>query len=160
MTSTQLASCYLSTKVGWLRIEADDDGLTAIEFVKQPKISSDGIVDNPHLKDAYKQLSEYFRGERSEFSLRLNPKGTDFQKAVWKGLTTIPFGTTASYKDLAILVGRPGGARAVGMANNKNPLPIVVPCHRVIGANGDLVGYAPGVDLKRQLLTMEGASFA
>ena len=141
---------------GWLKIDADAVGLTNIEFIAQPpKVVPPMTL--PHLKDACRQLDEYFRGERTEFNLQLNPRGTDFQRNVWTELTKIPFGTTLSYKQLADQVGCPGGARAVGMANNKNPLPIVVPCHRVVGANGDLVGYAPGLGVKKKLLTMEGA---
>ncbi len=151
--------CYLNTSVGWLRVAADEAGISAISFIAEPpKVLSP--VTHVHLKEAYRQLAEYFRGERISFSLPLNPRGTEFQKSVWKGLTEIPFGTTMSYKELATRVGKPGGARAVGMANNKNPLPIVVPCHRVIGSNGDLVGYAPGLDVKKKLLSIEGAEFA
>ncbi len=151
--------CYLNTPVGWLRISADEVGIAAIAFIADPPKVLE-TVTYAHLKEAYRQLAEYFRGERISFSLPLNPRGTDFQKIVWKGLTEIPFGTTMSYKELATKVGKPGGARAVGMANNRNPLPIVIPCHRVIGANGDLVGYAPGLDVKKKLLTIEGAAFA
>lgn len=110
----------------------------------------------PHLKEAYKQLTEYFKGGRLSFSLPLNPSGTEFQRNVWDGLGKIPYGKTISYKDLAEMVGCPGGSRAVGMANNRNPLPIIVPCHRVIGIKGDLIGYASGVAVKRKLLDLEG----
>jgi len=147
--------CYLSSPVGWLRISADPTGLTAITFIDEPP-KTVPQVSLSHLKEAYRQLSEYFRGERLAFSLPLNPNGTDFQRSVWHSLTKIPFGTTASYKAVAASIGCPGGARAVGMANNKNPLPIVVPCHRVIGVTGSLVGYASGIAIKRRLLAIEG----
>lgn len=153
---SQEQHCYLNTAVGWLRIAADEVGISSISFIEQPpKVVPQ--VSHPHLKEAYRQLGEYFKGERVRFNLPLNPKGTEFQRAVWQGLTEIPFGTTTTYGQLAAKVGKPGGARAVGMANNKNPLPIVVPCHRVIGADGSLVGFAPGLDYKVKLLELEGA---
>jgi methylated-DNA-[protein]-cysteine S-methyltransferase len=152
-------SCYLNTPVGWLRISADASGLTEISFIEDPP-KTPQPVHLPHLKEAYRQLSEYFRGERMSFNLPLNPRGTDFQRSVWRTLTQVPFGTTISYKALAQEVGCPGGARAVGQANNRNPLPIVVPCHRVIGADGELAGYALGPEVKRTLLRIEGAEFA
>ena len=102
------------------------------------------------------QLEEYFAGRRREFDLPLSPTGTRFQLDVWQALREIPYGQTRSYKQIAAAVGRPLAARAVGMANNRNPLPIVVPCHRVIGASGALVGYASGLDIKRLLLDIEG----
>jgi methylated-DNA-[protein]-cysteine S-methyltransferase len=150
-------SCYLNTPVGWLRIAADRGGLTEIRFIAEPPMGVEQLT-LPHLKDAYKQLSEYFRGERLTFTLPLNPRGTPFQRKVWDGLCTIPYGSTVSYKTLAGQVGCPDGARAIGMANNKNPLPIVVPCHRVVGSGGDLSGYGAGVDIKRRLLELEGAN--
>jgi methylated-DNA-[protein]-cysteine S-methyltransferase len=149
--------CYLKSPIGWLRIAADEDGLTAIDFIEQPPVTASSAVTLPHLKEAYKQLAEYFRGERLNFNLPLNPRGTAFQQDVWRKLKAIPFGATISYKKLAELVGRPKGYRAVGMANNRNPLPIVVPCHRVVGADGALVGYGGGLSLKEKLLQHEGA---
>lgn len=156
METLTVEVCHLNTPVGWLRISADTAGLTAIDFIDEPPKMVEQ-VSYPHLKEAYRQLSEYFRGERLSFNLPLNPGGTQFQRAVWERLNDIPFGTTISYKELAERVGKPGAARAVGMANRRNPLPIVVPCHRVIGAGGELVGYALGVDVKRTLLRIEGA---
>jgi methylated-DNA-[protein]-cysteine S-methyltransferase len=100
-------------------------------------------------------LCEYLKGERKEFDLPLNPKGTDFQKRVWKALCEIPYGETRSYKQIAETIGNPRAVRAVGMANHRNPLLIVVPCHRVIGADGKLVGYAAGIDKKAFLLQLE-----
>jgi methylated-DNA-[protein]-cysteine S-methyltransferase len=101
------------------------------------------------------QLAEYFRGERRDFDLPLAPRGTAFQRAVWDELRRIPFGATVSYGELAARLGRPGASRAVGRANATNPLPVVVPCHRVVGANGTLTGYAGGLDAKTLLLALE-----
>lgn len=113
--------------------------------------------ETPVIKEAFGQLSEYFSGNRKTFNLPLLLKGTDFQKQVWQALLKIPFGETRSYKQIAEAIGNPKAVRAVGMANNKNPLLIVVPCHRVIGANGKLVGYAVGLDKKEYLLRLEGS---
>lgn len=104
---------------------------------------------------AKQQLDEYFKGIRKTFSLPIKPEGTPFQKRVWEALCTIPYGETASYKQIAIQVDCPKAARAIGMANNKNPLMIIVPCHRVIGTNGKLVGYAGGLAIKEILLNLE-----
>ncbi|WP_228282812.1 methylated-DNA--[protein]-cysteine S-methyltransferase [Brevibacterium atlanticum] len=105
--------------------------------------------------DTEAQLGEYFAGHRRGFDLPLAPHGTEFQRSVWQGLLEIPYGSTANYGELAEAVGRPKAARAVGAANGKNPISIIVPCHRVIGANGSLTGYAWGEDKKRRLLTLE-----
>ena len=113
--------------------------------------------ETPVIKEAFAQLSEYFSGKRKTFNLPLLLKGTDFQKQVWQALLKIPFGETRSYKQIAEAIGNPKAVRAVGMANNKNPLLIVVPCHRVIGANSKLVGYAVGLDKKEYLLRLEGS---
>ncbi len=106
--------------------------------------------------EAATQLMEYFAGKRRTFSLPLAPKGTPFQKEVWQVLSSIPYGQTRSYADIAAQVGRPKAFRAVGMANNRNPIPIVIPCHRVVGSSGDMVGYAYGTKIKRYLLELEG----
>ena len=111
--------------------------------------------DQDAYADAIDQLAEYFAGERDVFDLDLRPSGTDFQLAVWRALKAIPFGETRSYGEIAAAVGRPKAARAVGMANNRNPIAVVVPCHRVIGANGAMVGYAGGLGRKTWLLTHE-----
>ena len=109
----------------------------------------------PLLERAQGQIMEYFNGRRQEFDLPLAFVGTDFQKKVWQALTAIPYGTTITYGALAEAVDCPGGARAVGMANNRNPLPILVPCHRVVGAKGQLTGYAGGLEMKQALLALE-----
>lgn len=106
--------------------------------------------------EAATQLMEYFAGKRRTFSLPLAPKGTPFQKEVWQALSSIPYGQTRSYADIAAQVGRPKAFRAVGMANNRNPIPIIIPCHRVVGSSGDMVGYAYGTKIKRYLLELEG----
>lgn len=105
--------------------------------------------------EAVNQLQEYFKGDRKVFTVPLKPDGTDFQRKVWKALTEIPYGQTASYGEIAEKIGKSGGARAVGNANNKNPIAIMIPCHRVIGANGSLTGYAAGLDIKKKLLDLE-----
>ena len=110
------------------------------------------------IKEANRQLSEYLKGERKAFDLPLNPKGTDFQKRVWRALCDIPYGETRSYKQIAEAIGHPKAVRAVGMANNRNPITIVVPCHRVIGADGKLVGYGGGLEMKEFLLRLESCS--
>jgi len=113
--------------------------------------------NDPRLHGVYFQLQEYFNTERKEFNLPLEMEGTDFQKRVWNELLKIPFGQTISYQTLAIRLGDEKLIRAVGTANGSNPLPIVVPCHRVIGANGSMVGYGGGIELKEKLLTLEGS---
>lgn len=107
------------------------------------------------LKEVARQLDEYFAKKRTVFDLPLKPKGTDFQKQVWEALIAIPSGETRTYKEIAVSIGNPKASRAVGMANNRNPIMIVIPCHRVIGANGKLVGYAGGLEMKQTLLFME-----
>lgn len=105
--------------------------------------------------EAARQIEDYFSGRRKSFDLKLLLKGTEFQKKVWTALTRIPYGRTCTYKEIAMMIGNPGAARAVGGANNKNPLPIVVPCHRVIGKDGSLVGYGGGLAVKKELLQIE-----
>lgn len=109
-------------------------------------------------RELKKELSEYFGGKRREFKIPLAPDGTPFQKQVWEALQRIPYGETRSYKEIAEAVGNPKACRAVGMANNKNPIPIIIPCHRVIGSNGSMVGYAGGLTIKTQLLSLEQKS--
>ena len=112
-------------------------------------------ASNAPFHEAKRQLAEYLRGQRTQFDLRLNLEGTPFQLAVWKALAEIPFGETRSYGDIAREVGRPRAVRAVGLANGRNPVPIVVPCHRVIGSTGTLVGYGGGLRVKQALLDLE-----
>jgi methylated-DNA-[protein]-cysteine S-methyltransferase len=112
--------------------------------------------DAAPLRAAAEQLGAYFAGELRTFELALAPQGTDFQRRVWRGLCEIPYGVTVSYSDLAQRVGNPNACRAVGLANGRNPIPIVIPCHRVIGRNGTLVGYGGGLPIKQKLLALEG----
>ena len=147
---------YLATPVGTLEIKSSDVGIRAISFVE----SQSEIIQASELTTLCKQqLSEYFSGERKVFELPLDQQGTDFQKTIWKSLVTVSFGESASYKDIANNVGNPKAVRAVGAANGKNPISIVVPCHRVIGVTGKLTGYAGGLDRKKWLLAHEGISF-
>jgi AraC family transcriptional regulator of adaptative response/methylated-DNA-[protein]-cysteine methyltransferase len=146
-------ACY-GTSFGEIAIAADGAFITRITFVAD---SSPLQASAPSaLTDAAaKQLEEYFAGQRKSFALPLKPAGTAFQQRVWDNLLTIPYGKTRSYKEVAAALGNPKASRAVGMANNKNPLPIVIPCHRVVGANGALVGYAFGLPMKQRLLQLE-----
>ena len=140
------------TELGSVTFAEEDGALLVISTHR----SVEGVCKETALiKEAHWQLTEYLRGERKAFDLPLNPQGTDFQKRVWKALCDIPYGETRSYKQIAEAIGNPKAVRAVGMANNRNPLLVVVPCHRVIGANGKLVGYAAGLDKKAFLLGME-----
>ncbi len=151
---------YLHTPVGELELVADTNGLCRISFGKTAKASDICEEETPVLRKAIEQLSEYFAGQRKVFELPLSLRGTDFQLRDWKALLEIPYGETRSYKDIAEAVGCPRGFRAVGMANRRNPLPIVVPCHRVIGADGSLTGYAganKALAIKEYLLKLEGA---
>ena len=140
------------TELGSVTIVEEDGALLAI-FTHR---SFEGVCqETPLIRKAHQQLTEYLKGGRKTFDLPLNPQGTEFQKRVWKALCDIPYGETRSYKQIAEAIGHPKAMRAVGMANNRNPLLIVVPCHRVIGANGKLVGYAAGLDKKAFLLQLE-----
>lgn len=143
----------IETPIGPLTLEADENAVTAIRFGAS---AAQGV--SPLLDAAEAQLREYFAGMRRVFDLPIAPHGTAFQQRVWAALRTIPYGETRTYGELAAAIGNPSACRAVGMANHRNPLPIVIPCHRVIGANGTLTGYAGGVETKRKLLALEGIS--
>ena len=141
----------IETPIGPLTLEADENAVTAIRF------SAGGAQDaSPLLDAAEAQLREYFAGARRTFDLPLAPHGTAFQQRVWAALRTIPYGETRTYGELAAAIDSPNASRAVGMANHRNPIPIIIPCHRVIGANGTLTGYAGGLEIKRRLLALEG----
>lgn len=148
---------YRETPVG--RIGIDADASCAITRIALPGTSSEEPAsDAPEpqvVQEAFLQLEEYFAGKRRSFDLKLQPEGTPFQRLVWQALETIPYGECRSYGEIAALIGRPGAARAVGMANHHNPIAIVIPCHRVIGANGKLTGYGGGLPLKQRLLALE-----
>lgn len=140
------------TRVGKITIIDENDCVTGVLFGERPLGE---MKETPLIRKTYGQLCEYFDGKRKVFDIPLNFKGTDFQKKVWHALTTIPYGKTWSYKELAVAIGNEKACRAVGMANNKNPIAIIVPCHRVVGSNGKLVGYAAGLDVKQILLNIE-----
>ena len=160
----KLYSCRMATPVGELMLVAQDEGLVAVlwEKEREGRVRLGALVPapaHPILACAKAELKKYFAGQLKVFSVPLLPIGTEFQRAVWKALREIPFGTTKTYAELALAVGRLKAARAVGAANGRNPLSIVVPCHRVIGANGTLTGFAGGLRAKETLLSLEGASF-
>ena len=148
----------MDTPVGHLVLESDGDVLIGIWLPSQATTTrGDGHDAPPVLKDTATQLEEYFAGERTEFTVPVELDGTPFQKDVWTELTRIPYGQTISYGELARRVGRPKGPRAVGQANGKNPIPIIVPCHRVLASTG-IGGYGGGLPMKRTLLAVEGVS--
>ena len=142
------------TMLGSVTFAEEDGALLVITTHPYNNLSGEKM-ETSLIKEAFLQLNEYLQGIRKEFDLPLNPRGTEFQKRVWKALLDIPYGETRSYKQIAETIGNPKAVRAVGMANNRNPLLIVVPCHRVIGANGKLVGYGAGLDKKEFLLQLE-----
>jgi methylated-DNA-[protein]-cysteine S-methyltransferase len=149
----------IETPVGPLTLVANDQGLVAVLSKKQKTFSCPKDPDHPVLNLAEKQLLEYFRGERQDFSIPLSLQGSRFQLQIWAELQKIPYGETRSYGQMAKNIKKPGAARAVGLANSKNPAMIVVPCHRVIGADGSLTGFAGGLDAKAALLNLEKAEF-
>ncbi len=155
----------MGSPVGKLRLVASANALVAVlwEQERPNRVKLDDMKFDPQqpiLIEAERQLTEYFSGTRTEFELPLRPEGSEFQKKVWQALREIPFGKTRSYRDLAKAVGSAQAVRAVGAANGKNPLSIVVPCHRVIGANGSLTGFAAGLEVKAKLLALEAGRTA
>ena len=173
-----LHSTLFTSPVGPLFLAASDQGLVALEFdarlpgqqtirpnprdlraenkrenSREVRFAESSRVMRPYIRE----LEEYFAGTRRQFSFSLDLRGTEFQLACWRALVAIPYGETRTYADIARAVGRPQGFRAVGMANNRNPVAIVVPCHRVIASDGTLCGYGGGLDVKRKLLELEGA---
>ena len=153
----------VDSPIGELTLLADDGGLTAVFFEDEHKRSVPaGLPDDPDhpvLAEAARQLEEYFAGDRQDFDLPLHlTEGSEFEREVWKVLATIPFGETMSYGEQAAAVGRPGGAQAVGAANGRNPIAIILPCHRVIGADGSMVGFGGGVPTKVWLLDHESGT--
>ncbi|MHC8410675.1 methylated-DNA--[protein]-cysteine S-methyltransferase [Pseudomonas sp. Hz4] len=155
----------LASPVGELKLVANGSRLAAIlwENDKPNRVRLGPMseaADNPILVRAVQQLQEYFAGTRDRFELDLEFAGTDFQKKVWQALLTIPFGATRSYSEIARQIGNPSAVRAVGAANGKNPISIVAPCHRVIGASGKLTGFAGGLEAKERLLMLEGGEWS
>jgi len=150
--------CYIESMVGRLLVAGDEGGLRYISFMEgkhriTPEI--DWKEDQPYLGEPIRQLELYFQGRLKQFTLKLAPQGTPFQLSVLRALQEVPYGETISYGGLAQRIGRPKASRAVGAANARNPLPIVIPCHRVIGSNGSLVGFGGGLEIKRKLLDLE-----
>ncbi len=138
-------------------LDSEDDSIKSILNSKYVKSAGYQHVKSPEkCSELTRELDEYFSGSRTEFDIEVVPDGTEFQQQVWSELQKIPFGQTATYGDIAKRIGNPSASRAVGLANNKNPIPIIIPCHRVIGANGKLVGFAGGLDAKKSLLIHEG----
>lgn len=157
-TDTDVRYCEISTPVGRLRIVGHDGGLRGISFRegRRPVEPGEGWrLSREPFRDVIEQLDEYFAGRRRRFELALAPEGTAFQLEVWSALTSIPFGATVSYGELARRLGRPAASRAVGAANGRNPIPIVIPCHRVVGQDGSLTGFGGGLSIKRRLLEFE-----
>ncbi|MDE8731872.1 methylated-DNA--[protein]-cysteine S-methyltransferase [Eubacteriales bacterium DFI.9.88] len=144
--------------VGILRIVTEDSALTdlALDCDEPPVTGEYSREETPLTRRVRSQLDEYFSGQRTDFDLPLKPNGTEFQKKDWAALQEIPYGQTRTYKDIAEAIGCPKGFRAVGLANNHNPIMIIIPCHRVIGSDGSLTGYAGGTHIKKYLLELEG----
>lgn len=154
----RIVHAVVDTSIGELTVVGDGRVLSGVYFpdhARRPGTGSFGPRDDDAFPDARAQLAEYFAGERTEFDLVLAPRGNEFQRTVWRLLTTIPYGQTRSYGQLAAQLGDPGLARAVGSANGRNPISIVVPCHRVVGHDGSLTGYAGGLERKAFLLELE-----
>ena len=155
---------YLETPIGTLLIAGDAESIHEINFPKngqarKPQADWTESARGP-IATAIRQLREYFAGKRTDFDLPLSPQGTEFQRTVWQRLQEIPYGETISYGELAKRVGNPKASRAVGAANGQNPIPIVIPCHRVIGANGKLTGFGGGLPTKQALLALEARQLA
>jgi methylated-DNA-[protein]-cysteine S-methyltransferase len=154
-----LVTARASSPVGPLFLAASEKGLVRLEFEARKQAMDSGTTQWRESKTALlpylRELDEYFAGERRDFSFPLDLRGTEFQLACWRGLLEIPYGQTCSYRDIAEAIGHPLACRAVGMSNNRNPVAIVVPCHRVIASSGSLCGYGGGLDIKRWLLDLE-----
>ena len=149
-------STQFSSTVGPLTLEGDDHALTRVGFGEPAAPRGDAGA----LAEAAIQLEQYFAGERTEFDLDVEVEGTPFERRVWDEVRAIPYGETATYAEIARRIGRPSACRAVGRANGRNPVAVIVPCHRVIGSDGSLTGYAGGIEMKRALLDLERAALA
>lgn len=145
-------TAYYSSPIGLIEVTGNEEGILSVLFIDMKKKSP---TVHPSLKECIYQLDEYFKGIRKEFGVKINPKGTAFQQKVWNKLLTVPFGKTASYLEISKLIGDAKATRAVGNANGSNPISIIIPCHRVIGVNGKLVGYGGGIKRKEWLLNHE-----
>jgi methylated-DNA-[protein]-cysteine S-methyltransferase len=154
MEKPRLIYTYVDTPIGAILVAADGNAIVETYFAgAQPR--PEWTRDDESLREAADQLHAYFAGDRMMFDLPLAPRGTDFQQSVWRALLAIPYGETTTYSSIAERIGRPAAVRAVGAANGANPIPIVIPCHRVIGTNGSLTGFGGGLDVKRRLLSLE-----
>lgn len=154
-----MQSLVFQSSIGPIRLSANTQGLTELSFASDAAVGKcNGVTksDNAHIEAAVQQLEEYLAGQRKQFTVPVLPHGTPFQQRVWQALQQIPYGQTWSYKELAERVDRPKGFQAVGQANGRNPIAIIIPCHRVIAADGTLGGYAGGLAVKRSLLAIEG----
>ncbi|PSU33680.1 methylated-DNA--[protein]-cysteine S-methyltransferase [Photobacterium lutimaris] len=152
-----MSNQLINTPIGWLNVLASAKAITAIEFAADPELQQQ---PSETTEQCCQQLTEYFNGQREQFDVELAMTGTAFQKTVWQALNGIGYGDTCSYGDIANDIGNPKAVRAVGAANGKNPVPIIVPCHRVIGSSGKLTGYAGGLDIKVWLLEHEKQHFS
>ena len=152
---TKLSFDTYQSPIGKLVLVGDSNGLQRIQFECTSDIKNHWQPCNQFFESVKLQLDEYFSKKRTSFNLKLNPHGTTFQKQVWKRLQCIAYGKTKYYAEIAEEINNPKAARAIGMANNKNPIPIIIPCHRVIGKNGHLTGFAGGLSVKQQLLDLE-----
>lgn len=154
----QTYTAYYNSKIGWLEVTATEEGLLAVAFVANAPGKS--VENHPCVQECVAQLDAYFRGARQTFAINLLLQGTAFQQQVWRQLRTIPYGKTASYQEIAAAIGNPNAGRAVGGANGRNPIAIIIPCHRILGRNGKLVGYGGGLWRKEWLLQHEKALMA
>lgn len=155
--------CYYDSPIGRLLLAGREGVLHELYFpnvTATMTVPAEWVRDEAAFSEPLRQLREYFAGRRQQFDLAVDPQGTPFQKEVWRELCRIPYGQTASYQAIAERLGKPKACRAVGMANGKNPLPIIIPCHRIIGKNGTLTGFGGGLPVKRQLLDLERAPLA
>lgn len=148
-----LNAVVMESPIGLLTLVEEDGALIEVRFGNRGEDAA--VCDTPLLNQAVRELNEYFSGQRKTFTVPLNPKGTPFQRRCWDALLQIPYGETRTYGQQAAMIGNPKACRAVGMGNHRNPLPIFIPCHRVVGANGTLTGYAGGLNIKEILLHIE-----
>lgn len=150
-----MSKVYYSSPIGIIKIEGSNEGIEVVDFVdKYGKIDIEEVIDENTCL-ALKELEEYFNKKRKNFTVKINMQGTEFQKKVWSELLNIPYGKVVSYKQIAEVIENPKASRAVGNANNKNKIAIIIPCHRVIGSNNKLIGYAGGINRKKYLLELE-----
>lgn len=146
---------FYDTDIGKIGIEEKDGFIVKVHFGSNASFKDEDIKETAVINKAYIELNNYLKGDIKEFTIPLKVDGTEFMKEVWNGLLKIPYGETLSYKELGEKIGRPKAARAIGLACNKNPIPIFIPCHRIVGSNGDLTGYLGGLNIKKKLLEIE-----